>query len=139
MWTILTTFGPIEISLMTSSLLWKHVKKFDILQKRHCFWVDRIIWTSFWYTQKYLLVPPILIFLNPNDTLYIYTEANKYPWGSLLAQKNICTDKKGNTVAVYLPISFSAASSLTLNKDTLLKYISVRKLPIYIEQAEVIL
>ena len=92
-----------------------------------------------------LIKEPILRFPDPNKPYILYTDASKYAWSCVLTQQ-YTHDINGKQIAMNHPITYvsglfkgSQLNWAALTKEACAKYMSIKKLTYYLEDAEITL
>ena len=100
---------------------------------------------SFELLKSYLCGEPILKYVDTSKPYTLYTDASKYGWVAVLTQSHT-TDIDGKSVTTDHPVTFvsglfrgSQLNWAALMKEAFAIYISVKKLPFYLEQVEIYL
>ena len=100
---------------------------------------------SFEMLKDALITSPILKYLDPNKPYTLFTDASKHAWACVLTQEYE-HEKNGKVFKVNHPITFvsglfkgSQLHWAALTKEAFAIHSSIKKLPYYLEDAEIIL
>ena len=100
---------------------------------------------SFKLLKSYLCGEPILKYADTSKSYTLYTDASKYGWTGVLTQSHT-TDIDGKSVTTDHPVAFvtglfrgSQLEWAALKKEAFAIYMSVKKLPFYLDQSQITL
>ena len=102
-------------------------------------------WTSACQISFELLKEPVLKYADTSKPYTLYTDASKYGWAGVLTQPHTTTTD-GNTTTTDHPMAFvsrlfrdSQLNWAALTKEAFAIYTSVKKLPFYLTDAQILL
>ena len=100
---------------------------------------------AFEMLKEAIITSPILKYPDPNKGYTLFTDASKYAWACVLTQE-YQYEKDGKEYKINHPITFASGlfkgsqmNWAALTKEAFATYSSIKKLPYYMEDAEIVL